>query len=204
MPIVTARLSSVPITVMPRLTVMARVTTPPAKIVRYAFKVGCSGQITRPPFLMTSGSLARLVASTLRNGYTTAKMTTAKTAILTARSSMFSRSSQAGRSTAPDSITSRPLPGPSPFAPRTSGRRCASDGRSRVHAFLAHPMREFVRGNDERGADDALDQTRGGGDAPLTADDALEVHVRVQHLTRRRTYRVALQQDLLEAHGQDQ
>src|SRR5919199_1791849 len=204
MPIVTARLSSVPITVMPRLTVMARVTTPPAKIVRYAFKGGCSGQITRPPFLMTSGPLARLVASTLRNGYTTAKMTTAKTPILTARSSMFSRSSQAGRSTAPDSITSGPFPGPSPLAQRTSSRHCTADGRSRVDPFLAHPVREFVGSDHQGGADDALDQTRGGGDAPLTADDALEIHVGVQHLTRRRAYRVALQQDLLEAHRQDQ
>ena len=65
---VTARLSSVPMVVIPMLTTIARVTTPPWKIVRYALSVGCSGQMTRPPFLMTSGSLARLVASTLRNG----------------------------------------------------------------------------------------------------------------------------------------
>ena len=54
------------------------------------------------------------------------------------------------------------------------------------------------------GADDALDQASRGGDTPLTADDALEVDVRVEHLTRRRTDRVALEQDLLEADRQDQ
>src|SRR5438045_2381104 len=164
--IVTARLSSVPMTVMPILTVIARVTTPPAKMVRYELSVGCSGQITNPPFLMTSGSLARLVASTLRNGYTTAKMTMAKTPILTDRSRRFSRSSQAGRSAAAESITSTPPLGQSPFAERTSNRICASDGRSRVHAFLAHPVRELVGADHQEGADDAFDEARGGGDAP--------------------------------------
>src|SRR5216684_1125587 len=103
--------------------------------------------MTRPPFLITSGSLARLVASTLMNGYSTAAMTTTKTQILTVFSKTVSCSSQAGRSLAvpratpaPASITSTRLPGPCPARRACDGS--ASHGGSRVHAFLAHAQLE--------------------------------------------------------------
>ena len=65
-------------------------------------------------------------------------------------------------------------------------------------------MRELVGADHQRRADDAFDQPRGSGDTPLTTDDAGEVHVRVQHLARRRADGGALEQNLLEAHRQDQ
>src|SRR5437773_992664 len=99
--------------------------------------------MTRPPFLITSGSLARLVASTLRNGYSTAAITTMNTQILTVFSNAVSCSSQAGRSLpvprtapAPASITSTRLLDPCP-----SRRACegfASHGGSRVDPLLTH------------------------------------------------------------------
>src|SRR5919197_640698 len=102
-------------------------------------------------------------------------------------------------------VTSTHPPGASPNLAKPNLREvCASDGRSRVHTLLAHPMREFVGCYDQSSADDAFDQARGRGDTPLTTDDALEVHVRVQDLTRRRTDRVALEQNLLESDRQDQ
>src|SRR5579871_1998340 len=98
MPIVTARLRNVPTNVIVALTLIARLTTPPAKTARYASRLGCSGQMTRPPFWMTSASLARLVATTARNGYTTNTTITPKTHNLTTLVRLLSFSSQAGRS----------------------------------------------------------------------------------------------------------
>src|SRR5438876_11702742 len=65
-------------------------------------------------------------------------------------------------------------------------------------------MRKLVSADDQNGAKDALDQASGGGNAPLAADDALEVDVGIEHLARRWADRVALQQDLLEADRQRQ
>src|SRR5579859_6514864 len=140
-------------------------------------------------------------------------MMTVKTPILTTFSRLFSRSSQAGRPSPMASdwtaISCRPPLVPSPDgAKRNRSTVCASNGRrgrsSVVDPFLSHPVREFIGSDDEEGADDALDQASRGRDAPLTADDALEVDVRIEHLACCWTDRVALEQDLLETDRQDQ
>ena len=67
--VVVTRLSSVPTTVIPMLTIVARVTIPPARIERYAPRLGSSGQsMIRPPLRVISSCVARLVATTVMNG----------------------------------------------------------------------------------------------------------------------------------------
>src|SRR3954454_25015561 len=136
----------------------------------------------------------------------TASRMTPKVQNLTTFSKVVSRSSQAGRSlpaAESTAISCRRLPDPCPLAQpdQTNG---ASEVASVVDAFLTHAMREFIRGDDQASADDALDQASRGGHTPLSADDALEVDVGVEHLTRGGADGVALEQDLLEADAQDQ
>src|SRR5258707_1021950 len=96
----------------------------------------------------------------MKNGYSTAAITTTKTQILTVFSNAVSCSSQAGRSLpvprtapAPASITSTRLPGP--FPARRACEGFASHGGSRVHPLLTHAMRQFVRTDYQDGAKDA-------------------------------------------------
>ena len=65
-------------------------------------------------------------------------------------------------------------------------------------------MGELVGGDDQHRPDDALDQAGRGRYAPLSADDALEIDVRIEHLTGCWADRVALEQNLLEADCESQ
>jgi hypothetical protein len=91
-------LRTVPIRVTPTLTSRARVTTPPAKMVRYASKVGSAGKMgMTPPDRVISCSLARLVAMMFRNGYSTRRQTTVRATPLTAMPTFDGRSIQGAR-----------------------------------------------------------------------------------------------------------
>src|SRR4051812_7352255 len=84
---------------MPRLTTIARLTTPPASTLAYACRLGAVGNSTYPPPALTWSSEARLVEITIRNGNATRATITTRARPLRATTAAGGRPIQIGRPT---------------------------------------------------------------------------------------------------------
>ena len=138
---------------------------------------------------MVSACVDRLVRTTVYSGKRTASTTHVSTIALRVWPPIDGLSSHAGRC----------FGGAAAVPAGAAAHRCLGHSCALVHPLLAEHVRELVRPQDEREADDALDQAGRGGEAPVAVDDALVVDVGVEDLGGVGPDRVALQDDLLEA-----
>src|SRR5690625_3628396 len=134
---------------------------------------------TRPPASLICPRGAIEVENTAKKGTSTAKHSTVRTTALMSRSEM------------PGAACPRPR-----LSADTSGLL------RRVDAGLTEQVGELVGTQDQRDADDALDQSDRRGHPPVPADHSAVVDVRVEHFGLLESDSVLLQQDLFEADGE--
>src|SRR5690242_7916279 len=126
---------------------------------------------------MMSVCEAKLVPMTPTSGYATARTTTTTATAFAVRPMRVGRSIHGGR---PSDLRTGAGAGAGVVVRAVA--RVFSAVSTAVHPFVAESVGELVGAQHECGADDRLDESDGGGDAPVVVLDAVVVDVGVEHL----------------------